>query len=244
MQRTITTENLEHPSNLIEPAIMDTQKMTGLGPLFYKLPTELRLMIFGDCIALGHPDFMRASRALHKDGEAIISKRGIYRMHLGYPFIHYGQYHNQETAEKVQNLDVTVNMMEWWGYAGLLELIMEFPIRREHFNLILKVVCVSHLVDGIELLRPVCRFAGFKRVGLRIEIIKIKDVRHQISCSCTKNRDTCPCTPQLERRDDEWMRNFLLLRLGKAEVAKLKSSFCITLDRKDQARATAGGFKG
>ena len=40
-------------------------------------------MIFGDCVATGHPQFMRVSRVLYNDGQAVLFKQAIYRMRLG-----------------------------------------------------------------------------------------------------------------------------------------------------------------
>ena len=194
-------------------------------------------MILGDCIASGHPEFMGASRALQKDGEAIISKRGIYRMHLGSPGDDSDQYLSEVTAEKIQNLDITFPIIESWGYEPsgllLLEPFMESHIRREHCNVVLlKVVCISTLVAGIELLKPLWRFGGFKKVSLRIEIDEKKGLWRQRQC---------PCLLEEELFDDEWMRNFFILRLGKAEIVKANNGFCITLDPEEQARAAVEG---
>lgn len=56
---------------------MDIQNTKGPDPLLYKQPTELGLTIVGNFIASGHPEFMRALRALQEDGQAIICKKKV-----------------------------------------------------------------------------------------------------------------------------------------------------------------------
>lgn len=55
----------------------------GLGPFFTKLPRELRDMIFADCLASGHPQFMASSRAMRMEGLSQIFKKGVFRMNFG-----------------------------------------------------------------------------------------------------------------------------------------------------------------
>ncbi|CAD6582516.1 MAG: hypothetical protein ASARMPREDX12_000965 [Alectoria sarmentosa] len=91
---------------------MDIEKVKGPISLLYALPTELRFMILGDCIASGHPEFMRASRALERDGQAVICKEGVYRMRFGARIDDKGQRPSQEVANAIQNLEITIDLMK------------------------------------------------------------------------------------------------------------------------------------
>lgn len=205
--------------------------MTGLGPFLYKLPTELRLMILGDCIAAGHPAFMRASRALHMDGEAIVFEKGICRMHLGYPYKHCVHQPHQKTIGKIQTLDVTVDMTEWWGcyggYADIFEPFADLDIRRGHCNLLFKVDYITKIFIAIDLLEPVWRFAGFREIGWRVEI-----------CSRSGER-------LLDNEDERYMRKFITERFyGKVEIVKAGGCYRIIIDPREQAEVIAGVVEG
>ena len=104
--------DLEQSSKPTHPSIMDIEKVKGPISLLYALPTELRFMILGDCIASGHPEFMRASRALERDGQAVICKEGVYRMRFGARIDDKGQRPSQEVANAIQNLEITIDLMK------------------------------------------------------------------------------------------------------------------------------------
>lgn len=220
--------DLDHPSSLVQPAVMDTHKMTGLGHLL-KLPTEVRFMVFGDCIAAGYLEFMRASRALQKDGEAIISKKGVYRMHFGSRNDRNGRRPSQEMTKEIRNLDIQVDITNWSSQVhqgwDRLEPFADAQIRREHCNIILKVDCLDNIHEGIELLRISWRFKGFKKVGLRIE---------------ADREDLCSCMSMLLEVGVEWMHQFFASMLREADVNKVKDFFCMTFDAGEQDRSIAG----
>ena len=67
---------------LVEPNPINVA--AGLGPMFRKLPREIRDMIFGEMLALGQPQFLRASRIMHQEGASRISKHSIYRVNIGF----------------------------------------------------------------------------------------------------------------------------------------------------------------
>ena len=93
----------------------------GLGPLFSKLPRELRDQIFSDLIVSGNPQFMSVSRVLKTEGKALVYKKGIYRLNFGYdidrwqlgflkdnclrPF--------QKIADNIRNLSITVKVQDF-----------------------------------------------------------------------------------------------------------------------------------
>ena len=106
----VTGDHLGRPRSFTKQTALDIQKKKGLGPVFYKLPQELRLEIFGYCIALGQPQFMRASRILQNEGNAVIIRKGTYRLRLGQVIDSNGQYPNQEVAKEIQHLDLSVDV--------------------------------------------------------------------------------------------------------------------------------------
>lgn len=66
---------------IIEPKNISTPNE--LGPFFNKLPKKLRDMVFRDCLASGHPQFMVSSRAMRMEGLGQIFKEGVFRRNFG-----------------------------------------------------------------------------------------------------------------------------------------------------------------
>lgn len=87
----------------------------GLGPFFSKLPRELRDHIFSDLLVSGDPQFIALSRAMKFEGMALIYKKGVYRINIGYDVLN--RKHSlgncpsptQETAESIQNFCIRVS---------------------------------------------------------------------------------------------------------------------------------------
>ena len=89
---------------------------------------------------------------------------------------------------------------------------------------------MPNLLAGIDLLQPLWRFASFRKVSLKVEIVETKGFKPMCSCSRTQ---------LLDKRDDEEMRSFFALRLGKVEVVKAEDCFRIAIDPRGQAEAIA-----
>ena len=106
----VAVDHLGRPPSFTKQNALDIQKKKGLGLFFYKLPQELRLKIFGYCIALGHPQFMRASRILQNEGNAVVSKKGIYRLRLGQMIDSNGQYPSHDVVKAIQHLEISVEV--------------------------------------------------------------------------------------------------------------------------------------
>ena len=93
----------------------DTVDMTtSLGALLLKLPQEIRDMILSPLLASGHPQFLRASKAMNTQGMSLISKYGIYRINIGFgrrkkncPQL------TQPLADTVRNIHFCVNMRSY-----------------------------------------------------------------------------------------------------------------------------------
>ena len=80
----------------------------GLGDLF-KLPQELREMIYSRAIASGSMDILRASRQTYKEANPIVPEEGIYRLVLGFPDDVPNVEPDDSSSRKIQNVSVRVN---------------------------------------------------------------------------------------------------------------------------------------
>ncbi|CAF9905783.1 hypothetical protein IMSHALPRED_003976 [Imshaugia aleurites] len=207
------------------------QKTNEPVPMLYKLPTELRFMIFTYCIASGHPQFMQASRILQEDGQALIAKEGVYRMHFESADDNNGQPPSQEMAKSIQNVKLTVdtanvrfNGAPWmWEKldAGPCERLKSFvgaTHLRGRCHVVLKFGCALELLHNDRLHSPPHKFWGFERLVLRIEIDGTKH----------NNFAICLCPDQREDFTMGFIRRSLEKFLGKAELVKVMDGFCVT----------------
>lgn len=229
-QGTITTDHLEKSPDLTKPTVMDIQKMNKNVPLLYGLPTELRFMIFRDCIASGYPQFMKASRALQNDGQTLICKEGIYRMRFGAGDDNNGQRPTHDVARAIRNLDITIDLRRVIGLDQILNRSMPFAgsqILRAQCKVVLRVKCTMDVLVKLELIPLVSSFGSFEKVALWIEIDAMKD--HSLyPCCC----------------DAGWMLVLFESRLGKAELVKVKDGFCMIFYPRGHAEAAARRLEG
>ncbi len=229
-QKIVTTDNLEHLSDLPQPSVVDVQNTNGPESLLLKLPTELRFIILGDCIASGDLQFMRASRALLNDGQAIICGEGVYRILLGAGDDENGQCPSNEVVKTIQNLDVTVVWTDWrFVYSDLerLESFADPQIYRKCCNILLKIFDVSNFLAGLELCRVLRRCAAFQKIVLRIEIDRAKPIGQMIH--------------HLQWGDDGLSGLFYPM-LGAPDVTVDKDGFVMTFFPRKHAREVAEGF--
>ena len=98
-------------TSLLEPDTIDFA--AGLGPMFLKLPREIRDIIFGRLLASGHTEFLRASKILSKEGTSLISKHGIYRTNIAFNSKANCPKLSQPVVDTVQNLHLRVNMRDY-----------------------------------------------------------------------------------------------------------------------------------
>lgn len=96
---------------LPEPDTIDFA--AGLGPMFLKLPREIRDITFGRLLASGHTEFLRASKILSKEGASLISKHGIYRTNIAFNSKANCPKLSQPVVDTVQNLHLRVNMRDY-----------------------------------------------------------------------------------------------------------------------------------
>ncbi len=228
-QRTVTTDNLEHLSDLPQQSVVNIQNTNGPESLLLKLPTELRFMILGDCVASGDLQFMRASRALLNDGQAIICGEGVYRILLGAGHDKNGRCPSNEVVKTIQNLDVTVDSTNWhFVYLDLdrLESFANPQLHRKCCNILLKVFDVSNFLAGFELCRVLRLFGGFQKIALRIEIDRAKPIGQMIH--------------HLQWGDDG-LSGSLYPMLGTPEVTVDKDGFVMTFFPRKHAQEVAEG---
>ena len=226
-QGTITTDNLERLSDHTQPSVVEIQNINGPESLLHKLPIELRFMILGYCIASGDIQFMRASRAVMNDGQAIICGEGVYRILLGAGDDENGQCPSSEVVRTIQNLDVTVDWTDWRFVHSDLDRLEQFAdpqIHRKCCNIMLKIVDVSNFLVGLELCQVLRHFGGFRKIALRIEIDRVKPLGHMIY--------------HLQWGDDG-LSGSLYPMLGTPEVTVDKDGFVMTFFPRKHAREVA-----
>lgn len=108
------TEILEHMKLKIVPDVYIVEPnpiniATGLGPLFLKLPREVRDMIYGPVLASGHTQILKASRALEEEGMSLISQHGICRINMSSKVTTGFAQPTQQTVDIIKNVQVRVD---------------------------------------------------------------------------------------------------------------------------------------
>ena len=91
------------------PAPVDMQR--GIGPILSQLPGEIRNMIYSHLLCNGHCQFLRASKALHEEGSALIAKNGVYRMGFTLGCLNKPNHRlpSQRIVDTIRNLDVHID---------------------------------------------------------------------------------------------------------------------------------------
>lgn len=155
----------------------------GFGPMFLKLPREIRDMIFGPVIASGHTQLLRASRALNEEGMVLVSQHGICRINIGFREATGFTQPMQRTVDTIQNLRVRVNTRYYLtdnyknspGYQ-LLEMFArgKLPSQRT-CSVVFETYPQKCRVD-FEVLSLLTILERFDKVTLRIEVDSAIDV--------------------------------------------------------------------
>lgn len=246
LQGVVAKDHLEQEAGLIRPATTEATKTDEPAPSLYKLPTELRLMIFKDCIASGHPQFMQVSRVLQHEGQVLISKEGTYRMHLNYSNDNNGRRPSQEVTQTIQNVHVTINTTELTDNLTNFEAntvplgwdrlrpFSASPDLRGQCQVHLKVGCVLIALYNDRVLSFLCHLNGFERVVLRIEA---NGTKHTGPWSWM-------CSGPNEKVALDLISQLLKKCLGKAEVVEGMDGFLATFYPRKHAEAVAEGVEG
>ena len=189
----------EQKRSLDQPFFPDAQMESGLGPYFYKLPAELRFLIFGDCVASGHLQFMRASQALHNDGQALIFEKGVFRTPFGAEkdLLNYNEYLSPRISKMIRNVDITCHLER---YDTLWHPLLYWTRRApwlpslQYCEVTLKFPCIQRFIFHGAPIKLLTHFSEAKKLVERVEVDK--ELR-----SSWKNKD-CICTrhyaPSLE----------------------------------------------
>ena len=122
----------------------------GLGPYFSTLPRELRDQIFSNLLASGYPQFTRVSRAMNVEGMALVYKKGVYRINLGYDICEHRPGLLTENctgpirkaADNIRTLSIKVEIKDFTSYRSRhvgefqhVDTFMGFSLKRRSCNI-------------------------------------------------------------------------------------------------------------
>ena len=91
---------------VLEPRALQAKE--GLGAL-WRLPRELRDMIYGHAINDGTMAILRLSQQTHLEASPLVFEKGDYRMLIGFPNFDINFQPDNSVARKIQNVHVRVN---------------------------------------------------------------------------------------------------------------------------------------
>ena len=216
----IAVDDSGRPPRVTKQTALDIQKKKGLGPFFYKLPQELRLEIFGYCVAWGHLQFMRASRILQNEGNAVISKKGIYRMRLGQMIDSNGQYPSQEVAKTIQHLEVSVDVPPRTLYYTIsswdrLKPFEDSDTPRGKCKIIVQAEHIMDVIALAEMFYFISCLSGFEEMLIHVMIFR--DLPDDLFASLIES--------PAENRFLELIGESLFEQLGEGQVESRASGF-------------------
>lgn len=164
-------------SYVAEPSSIDMEG--GLGPLLFKLPGEIRNVIYSDLLSSGHPQFLRASKIMHTEGSGLIQENGIYRMNFGFPNSTNHSLSSQRVVDTIRHLDIRANV----GDIGKIHFMsQEFPddwllqafggprIGRDVCNVSFELYPSIHRHYVTRVCKSLRLLSGFERVVVRVKI--------------------------------------------------------------------------
>ncbi len=175
-------------------------------------------MILGHCIASGYPEFMRASRAMRKDGRAVIFKDGVYRMRFGNEETDSNaQRPDYEDAQLIRNVEITVDTTTG-GEAVVRAIgywIFHMRPRLQHHGgkrceAVFKVDCALKTEPDLAMRNLLDCFCGFEKVVVRVEV------------------RPCPCIMIKNGAFGGYFRSIFGEVLGKTDLVKVEGGYCYT----------------
>lgn len=190
-------------------------------------------MIFGDCISSGHPEFMRASQALQKDGQPILFEQGVYRLRLGPGKDYNAQRPSHETSRQIQKFDITIDMRFGEPLVGvkddLITMLKGSRIPGKKCKILFKTDCVLLVASDCDALDVLHSFRDFEELALQIE---------------SGNHGFDPSIPACLYT--KWQENPVFLRiwkslessLGEAEVSSVHKGYCLLYHPRRHAEAS------
>ena len=99
-----------------KPPIFNVVAATSLGPILSQLPGEIRNIIYSYLLSTGHPQFLRASKALYIEGSSLMAENGIYRVNFGVPKTINYLLPNQRIVDNIRNIDICTDMSHYGEY--------------------------------------------------------------------------------------------------------------------------------
>ena len=151
----------------------------GLGRLFSKLPGEIRNVIYSDLLSSGHPQFLRASKAIHFEGSTLVQEQGIYHLKIGFSKSINHVLPSQRVADTIRHLDIRAKVSDALGPHSMIQdypdiwLLQAFGgsrIRRGVCNVSFEFypainnTCMKRVCASLKLL------SGFEKVVVRAKI--------------------------------------------------------------------------
>ena len=94
--------------NVVAPTSAET--LTGLGPTLSQLPGEIRNIIYSYLLCTGHPQFLRASKALYDEGSGLMAENGVYRVSFGSPNRTNYLLPSQRIVDNIHNIDICTDL--------------------------------------------------------------------------------------------------------------------------------------
>ena len=98
-----------------EPPFFNVVAATSLGPTLSQLPGEVRNTIYSYLLATGHPQFLRASKALYVEGSGLMAENGVYRVSFGVPKRINYLLPSQRIVDNIRNVDICTDMSHFGG---------------------------------------------------------------------------------------------------------------------------------
>ena len=163
----ITTERY-----ILEPGAL--QVTQGLGNLF-KLPRELRDLIYGHAIFDGTTTILLASKQTHKEASKLVFTKGIYRLVLGFRDDVIKPPLSKSLAKNIQNLHIRINSRSFFidgvdEHLPTLHLFDGSDIQRK--NCVVTTECdpFSGNMYAAKVIRELVEFTGFERVIMELDL--------------------------------------------------------------------------
>ena len=199
-------------------------------------------MVLGNCIASGHPDFMRASRALHHDGRAIVFEKGTYRMWFGAGVEDNGEEPSPYTFGRIKKFDITVDLRMHNSVLDdvilSLWLLQSSRGRGKKCEIRLQTGCALNVASEPKTLELLGLLRGFEEVVLRVEIDRRVENGHAVSAAGS----ACHCEKWEREANGVYVKiwGFLEPVLGKAEVVREEGRYCLVYHPGENAKASEG----
>lgn len=161
---------------LIQPNAINVS--AGLGPMFRKLPREIRDIIFGKLLASGHPQFLRASKIMSLEGTSLISKHAVFRVNVGFGSKANCVKITQQVADTVQNLHLRVDMTQYTMFGlgeypegDILKMFSNSNICRKFCSVSFECRFTTRDLVALEVLHSLKLLKEFEEVTLKINEI-------------------------------------------------------------------------